>query len=220
MGQRRKPRIEGLTTSDLSGLPIATLAGHARERYNNLRTILTLFYPLRHLGWLPDQPVTHAGAAWQKARGTRKDATEAAHTLPRRLLIGGRSLTEWLAGRDDLLLAAIASLEGTVTTLPAAVNRADSAWEGAGLATAFADAAALALASGACDPATAETHLSEAWTQFHRAAGNALAHARASALPDPSAQILAFYAERHDIDGREPPSQMGYYWSLLATDGS
>lgn len=220
MAQRRKPRIEGLTTSDLSGLPIETLAGHARERYDNLRTILTLLYPLRHLDWLPNQPVTHAGTAWQKARGTRKDATEAAHTLPRRLLVGRRSLTEWLAGRDDLLLAAIASLEGTVTTLPAAFNRADSAWEAAGLATAFTDASAQALAAGACDPVIAQGHLSEVWARFHHAAGDALARARASKLPEASAQVLAFYAERHDMDGREPPTQMRYYWSLLAADGS
>jgi hypothetical protein len=185
VAERKVPSLEGLRNSDLSGLEIRTVTGHATERYENLRVVLCMLYPLRRRLILPASTVTIVGAEWQKERGSRADDTHAAHTMPRRLMIGGKALTEWLkTSNDELLRFAIKTIEGTVTTLPSYVNKADTTWENNGLSQAYADAAREVLHDWPPDVAAAALRYVGVWARFHHAASTALSRARAGATGD------------------------------------
>jgi hypothetical protein len=217
MTGRKVPSLEGLRNSDFTGLEILTVSGHATERYENLRTVLCMLYPLRQRKLIPASTVTIAGAEWQKERGSRADDTQAAHTMPRRLMIGGKSLAEWLkASHDEFLQFALKTIEGTVTTLPSYVNKADTAWENSGLSQAYADAAREELHAWPADASAAAIHFSGVWTRFHHAAGAALARATAGASGN-IAGVLGQYAVVHG-QNRFNANEGGlvrYYWDIL-----
>jgi hypothetical protein len=84
-------------------------------------------------------PVTLTGADQQFGSGSREDKTQAAHKLPRRVLIGAQPLQFWAAklGADGMFRLHALGVQGATTTLADHFNKADSLWEGKGLAEAY-----------------------------------------------------------------------------------
>ncbi len=218
MTARKVPFLEGLRTVDLSGYDIQTAFGHATERYENLRVILCMLYALHQMGIIPASTTAIKGAEWQKERGSRPDDTQAAHTMPRRLMVGGRSLSEWLMhSNDEMLRYAIANIEGTVTTLPTYINKADTRWENSGLSENYARAAQEVLHLATGDVSVAAEHYVGVWRRFHHEAGGSLLNARSGATGD-VAGVLGMYHVVHGNDRSKAADKnlVRYYWNMLS----
>jgi hypothetical protein len=98
MGRRQPPGWRQVSASELAQFEISNLKGHAAERYEAVRTLYAAMSALRAADALPPGVVTTKGAEFQKARGSLSAGTQAAHVLPRQLLINGKSLDHWLSG--------------------------------------------------------------------------------------------------------------------------
>lgn len=175
--------------------------GHAVLRYAALRKLLCAVAAMRRDGILPQVPATLRGARNQfdEGRGTLADGTQGAHKLPRQLLLGDRTIEDWLraGGAEELIILNLLGAEATATVLLAAWNRADSLWEGKGLAEAFRAAAAEIV--GWSTAGELPVGLFQAmWARFHLAAGQALAAAIGHCGPgDARLPPLLAYRQAH-----------------------
>jgi hypothetical protein len=131
----------GLTLSQgARGGAYETPAGNAMLRLSVILQSFALAAALRVKNIVPaGAAVTLTGADQQFGSGSREDKTQAAHKLPRRVLIDGQPLQFWAAklGADEMFTLHAVGVQGATTTLPDYFNKADSLWEGKGLAEAY-----------------------------------------------------------------------------------
>ena len=137
----------GLTLSrGAAGGAYDTPAGNAMLRLSVILQSFALVAALRVKYIVPAGAlVTLTGADQQFGSGSRDDKTQAAHKLPRRVLIDNQPLQFWAArlGADEMFTLHALGVQGATTTLPDYFNKADSLWEGKGLAEAYRAAIAL-----------------------------------------------------------------------------
>jgi len=131
----------GLTLSQgVKGGVYDTPAGNALLRLSVILQSFALVAALRVKNIVPAGAlVTLTGADQQFGSGSRGDKTQAAHKLPRRVLIDNQPLQFWGAklGADEMFTLHALGLQGATTTLPDFYNKADSLWESKGLAEAY-----------------------------------------------------------------------------------
>jgi hypothetical protein len=191
--------------------PFRTPEARAAHRYELFRKMFCAIAVARRDGLIPAAVVTAAGARNQfnEGRGSRSDRTEGAHSLPRQVRIGGRSVEEYLraGGVDEVFILNIIGAEGVNARLPEAWNKADSLWEMKGLAEAFRRAVETVVR---WDPTGEPIHAFPVmWALFHSQAGAALADAIRHAGPDDRrAGPLQRYLRTHLTDGRSWDPQL------------
>lgn len=219
-------RVDPWRDDLLRSRPASTLAvhqplGHAVLRYAALRKLLCSVAAMRRQGILPAVPATLRGARNQfdEGRGTRAGGTQGAHKLPRQLLLGDRTIEDWLraAGAEELIILNLLGAEATATVLLAAWNRADSLWEAKGLAEAFRAAAAAVVAW----PASGDTPVAlfkAMWARFHLDAGQALGAAIAHCgAGDERLPPLHAYRQAHQGPHAGWEDEPGSVREMLAT---
>ncbi|GGF28965.1 hypothetical protein GCM10011611_38810 [Aliidongia dinghuensis] len=195
------------------GLEVGTPRGHAVLRYKDFRKIFIALYIMRRQDILPRGVVALRGARNQfdEGHGTRAAQTQGAHNLPRQLIIGNRTIEDWLHGAkvDECFVLGVVGAEAVATVLPDFWNKADSLWEQKGLAEAFLAAAAAIVSWTPGTPEEASQHFKVMWRNFHAAAGAALALALQSAAGQRLA-ALQMYEQVHWREGAafddDPPS--------------
>ena len=185
--------------------PFRTPEARASHRYELFRKIFCAIAVARRDKLVPLAVVTVKGAENQfdEGRGSLSDRTQGAHSLPRQVRIGGRSVEDWLraAGVDPVFILNVTGAEGVNARLPEEWNKADSLWEMKGLAEAFRRAVETVVQ---WDPTGGSIHaFPTMWALFHSQAGAALAEAIQHAQPpDARAAPLQLYQKIHLTEGK------------------
>jgi hypothetical protein len=182
MQRRDGWKDSGITLSHgARGGAYETPAGNALLRLSVILQSFTLVAALRVKNIVPaGAVVTLTGADQQFGSGSREEKTQAAHKLPRRVLIDGQPLQFWAGklGADEMFTLHALGVQGATTTLPDYFNKADSLWEGRGLAEAYRAAIAqLVKLSGKGEFFAAK--FPEIWSLFLTQSRQALAAAEA-----------------------------------------
>lgn len=125
---------------------------HETNRQRVVASILLELHFLALKNIIPkDQPLKVARAVSQSLKGSKTDATQAAHCAPRQVIIGADSIQDLLQKVFPERAWAVSVLFGETDILPVNFNKCDSLAEGRGLADAFQKACQHAVETGYID---------------------------------------------------------------------
>lgn len=109
-------------------------ATHEQNRQRAVAKVLVDLYCMVVKDFVsPNLPIGISGAASQSLSGSVSSETEAAHCIPRQLIIGTRRLQDLLQARIPERALAVSALFGEADILPQNFNKADSRAEKCGL---------------------------------------------------------------------------------------
>ena len=107
------------------------VASHANKRMERMTWVGLILPKLLALKGMQKPKLSYAGASYQAGKGSRAEGTQAAHNLPRDILINDRPMwtyAEQLDAPSRIKLQVNYSSAATVT-VPKEANHIDSTWE-------------------------------------------------------------------------------------------